>query len=178
MGFASRGITSANVLAAIVDDATRFSGADIATIEAKYRQSLALFDWIAVPDANWKARTGTWADASDGGRYPGNSLGNDGSKAQNDNVSIGVFYLTESLDCTAQLLYQRGTDCGIAHIMLNDVDKGQIDMYGAGSANELDSVGIGTLAAGLYVVTIKIATKNGSATAYNAILSAFSIAKT
>ena len=35
MGFASRGITSADVLAAITDDDTRFSGADIPLIKDK-----------------------------------------------------------------------------------------------------------------------------------------------
>lgn len=49
MGFASRGVTSAEILAAIIDDSTRFSGADIATIEAKPGGSIEIWGAPVAP---------------------------------------------------------------------------------------------------------------------------------
>lgn len=66
MGFSSRGITSADILSAIVDDATRFSGAsiaailaDTAAIDGKY--SYEVVDFWSAPTAPFNV-TGALTD--------------------------------------------------------------------------------------------------------------------
>jgi len=189
MGFASRGVTSAEILAAIIDDATRFSGANIdaaissrstpAEITAAVTAVLTpVFRWDVINDL-FKSIQGTWEVKSTASYFLGSSLRNDTGVAVDDNVSLGVFYVPVNGTYTVHLLHMVDTGFGKLHFLIDTVDVAEIDGYaGTGDYNVLSSVSLGTLTAGIRTLRIVISDKNASSSDYGAAIHAVVIMKT
>jgi len=172
-------LIAAEVLAAITDDDTRFSGADIAAILAACGAAAPLINFMVTQDdVGYNGRVGTWATGASPTSWVGRVLSNTTGVAQNDELSVGQFYVPASGDYTAYLLYIKDSDAGIAHAMVNDVDKGTEDMYnGSSLPNQLGNISLGTLTAGLYNFSIKAASKNGSSSNYILYINAAVVVK-
>lgn len=182
MGFGSRGLSAAQVQAEVdtaiakvmtnttnkITDARALNLDDLdAAITSINPLNYPVFKWSAVDGAgNWKAIQGTWANGAAASMWTGSRLHNASTKALNDEVAFGSLYIPRTDDYTVYLLYQRDSVNGIAHALLSGVDKGTLDMYGATAANTVGTIAMASLAAGQYALTLKMASKNGSASNY------------
>jgi hypothetical protein len=189
LGFASRGITSADILSAITSDSTQFAGADIDqaisttqdTILDLIRDRDVVFAWVYCNTGlttGFKARNGTWDESAAADFYLGSHMRNS-SAGQNNSVSIGAFMVKEATTYTAYIIHQTANSHGKIHLLLNDVDKGSSDAYSVGvEYNQISTISIGSLSVGLHCVTLKISDKNAGSDGYNSATGAVFIVKT
>jgi hypothetical protein len=147
--------------------------------DALSKNGIFKFD-VTDADDNWLAVTGTWAEAADANIYGQRKLWNDAAApAINESVVVGHLYVPVTGTYTAYLKYTKDPNAAKCHFMLNNVDKGNIDMYAAGADNNaISSVSLGSLTKGLYVLVLKGASKNAGSGGYWQIYHSLYIVKT
>ena len=180
MGFASRGITSADILTAITDDDTRFSGANIDVAISSRAVSKPTINYVwNVFDQSFLGMVGTWATTDGATYWLGRYLHNNTGTAINDQVAIGAFCIDVAGTYTLYMLSGDNTNHGICHFLINTVDSGQLDFYDAGGHPAvLKSVSLGALTVGVKTLSVKMASKNGSSSDYRASFQLIAIMKT
>lgn len=161
MGFASRGITSADILTAV----------------KPIEKPVWLLD-VRKADC-FKGMVGTWAISVFSANYfTGFNLNNEGTNTQNDEAFVGLFNVVEAAEYKFICLCLNATSGGEIHVLINGVDKGHVDTYaGATAYNEFEEVSLGSLTTGLKVLTLKISDKNASSSGYAIRIQAASIAR-
>lgn len=137
-----------------------------------------VFEWSVVNPYNYNTVNGTWTRAADSNFYENIKLVNSAPHNQNDAVCIGHFYAETAEEYTFKIIVQTGPVAGIIHVMLNNVDKAQIDNYAADTSyNVIKTVSLGDLAVGQHTIVLKVATKHASASAYRLTFTNVMIAK-
>lgn len=127
-------------------------------------------------DSHFFAKSGAFALATVNA-WTGQVLKN-GAGLQNDEVNLGNFVIEEEGTFTFYVNCEKNTANGIMTIYLNGTSKGTIDTYAAASSfNEEETLNLGTLTEGVYSLSIKMATKNGAATAYVGVISSAAVYK-
>lgn len=174
-------LTTLNDLAqaGILNDATPFKGGDIASILAGLGVTAPFIKFMVTQDdVNYNGRVGTWATGVSPASWVGQVLSNSVGHAVNDEICFGQFYVPVSGDYTVYLIYIKDSNHGIAHAMVNDVDKGTLDMYNGGTLpNQLGSISLGTLSSGIKNLSFKVASKNGSSSGHILMFNAVIVVK-
>lgn len=175
MGYVAKSIDASTILAGLTTDSIKWKGADIVA-----ELELPVFKFCATDTSdNFQSRAGAGFARVVGSNHWTGAMLTNAVCAINDEVSLGIVYIPITGDYTVHTLAEIGSSHGIAHFMLNNVDKGTIDYYnGSQVYNDTDSVSLGTLTAGLYVFTIKMASKNGASADYYIQLTSLIIVKT
>jgi hypothetical protein len=192
MGFASRGIQAAQVLTEVdtgiakvltnttnkVTDARALNLDNLDTAISTIPTSLnyPVFHWQAIKN-QFGALAGTWAQNIGASHGSGATVYNDATRTVDDAVGLGSFFIPETATYTLYLVHQTDSTYGKAHFMLNGVDEGEIDCYGATANNVLSSVTLGSLTAGQYYISLKTPDKHASATAYKISIQSVMIVK-
>ncbi len=173
-----KAISSLNDLA--VGDLNNLSAEDVNIGCVVALNTLVLFEWDAVRHIDLiKAIQGTWAaETVDFKGWMGLSLLSSSNNID-DACCIGSFYVPVAGDYTVYLLAAHTVNHGIMHFMINNVDKGSIDLYNDGTIqNQLESVVLPSLTVGLKLLVLKMASKNGSSSGYQAAIHSLKIGKT
>lgn len=140
---------------------------------------IPVFKWDMIFNSTqFKALSGTWALLAEPNDYLGQNLSNNATHGVNEVVALGTVFIPESTDYTAYAITQKTTDGAKLHIRLNGSDKGEIDMYGAGLYNQVQSVSLGTLTKGYYDLDFKLSDKNGASSNYYCHLQGLMIIRT
>jgi hypothetical protein len=124
---------------------------------------------------------GTWALTQHTDVAPlangGSGWSNSGSGAQNDEVVYRIPLAAGTW--TIRFWHRKSTNVGIYTFLLDGVSVGTIDGYAAAAAfGQNDIAGIAVATTGVHFLTIRMATKNASSSAYYATLQAISITRT
>jgi len=197
MAIFTTSISASDVLAGLTTDSVKWKGGDIATIltdTANIQPTVAtnlddvltttvdgakkqvFFEWTAGKHA-FIATAGTWALAGhlnyDSGAYIANSTTDDA-----DGFSCGSFYLSETTDLTATILYGRSNNRGIIELFMDGASEGTQDMYGGGEDNQSADIAIGSTTAGTHAIRLVINSKNGSSSDYACEFQSIMVRKT
>lgn len=144
-------------------------------------ETQTIFKWDAVKDgvnANYRAKAGTWASTGAGPtNWIGDTVQNTATGTINDEIGLGSFFIPTDGIYTIDILGVTGGESGISHVLIDSVDKGTIDWYGVGS-NNARLTGSLTLTKGAVAISLKMASKNASSTAYRLYLQSVIIHKT
>lgn len=195
MGFSSRGLSEAQIQAQadlsiakvltnttnLVTDARGLAldhlDADISSIPIAL--NYPIFEFLATTSGdNFGVVAGSWDRTLSGSYETGAHLHNT-IPAVDDEVGLGTIFAPSATAYTAYFYCQTGTANGIMHIFIDGVDIAQLDCYSAaGSVNEVLSVSLGTITAGIHSLVIKMASKHASATDYATRIQGMNIAKT
>lgn len=185
-------ITDGSDEAIIETDDNNISGAQktLATINLNYswdgsnwvRQTPSSFTpsltWDVVTH-EWVATAGAWAEETSSSHWLGMNLNNDATPAIDDQVGIGSFRVPSSAAYTLVIMLTKASNNAILHFLVNGSDVAQIDSYAAGTSyNQIESISLGTLTAGLKILSIKAASKHGSSSDYRIKINAIQVAKT
>ena len=121
------------------------------------------YTWEWIPWMASKSNTTFDTRAQSSVQFGGGYLTNSGG-AQNSEVVTDFWEDTGTF--TYGQVYGGGTDAGICHIRIDDVDKGTIDGYNAGNNAYGTVVGVTNGTAGVKKFAVKMATKNASSTSF------------
>ena len=92
---------------------------------------------------------------------------------------MGTFYVPTTGDYTLYAVFLKASSSGIMHFYVDSADVAQLDCYDAGDIwNAKESVSLGSLAAGIHTLSIKIASKNASSADYATRIQGLCIVKT
>ena len=154
-----------------------FSAAGVAIDEVKALQTN--FKWNVTKDeATIYVTSGVWAVGAGAGWLSGQYLNNTSSTID-DAVVVGIVVIPVDGNYTIEVLAAKTNSHGIAHYLLNNVDKGTIDWYAAVlDENVVATTSLGALTKGTYFLKIVMGSKNGSSSGYDHAFQNLTIYKT
>lgn len=121
---------------------------------------------------------GTWAYSNGATYYGAGYMQNSATRAVNDEITYQAFLAAGTY--VLELVCYTGATCGIVTLSIDGSAATTIDMYSAGGTQNVNkrSGGFAVAAGGLKTLSFKMASKNASATYYEAFFSGIILRRT
>lgn len=161
MGFASRGITSADILAAITSDSVKFRGGDLSP--------KPIWEWNAQDENRWAAKVGTWELNANPAVEGGSRIRNAGAIAALDELGLGSFYVPIAGDYTLTFTYAKGNNYGRYGWIIDGTPLAFVEGYNAAATyDNIGTVALTSLTKALHFLALYIPSKHASSSDFNA----------